>query len=106
MVAAVAGLLVGLVYHHFGKSVEGGNNLLIDEIHDPKRIVPKRMAPLILVDTVVTHLFGGSAGRKGTAVQMGGALADMVTRICRFAKRRSSYLADCWYQCRVCIGIR
>lgn len=63
----LAGLAVGLLYHYAGRSVEGGNNLLIDEIHDPKRIVPKRMAPLILLGTVVTHLFGGSAGREGTA---------------------------------------
>jgi H+/Cl- antiporter ClcA len=79
----LAGFAVGLVYHFLGKSVEGGNNLLIDEIHDPKRIVPKRMAPLIFLGTVMTHLFGGSAGREGTAVQMGGALADVLTRIAR-----------------------
>ena len=75
----VAGFCVGLVYLQIGTSVEGGNNLLIDEIHDPRKIVPKRMAPLVLVATVITHLFGGSAGREGTAVQMGGALADQVT---------------------------
>lgn len=77
----VAGLTVGLLYHYTGRSVEGGNNLLIDEIHDPKRIVPKRMAPLILLGTVVTHVFGGSAGREGTAVQMGGSFADVLTRL-------------------------
>ncbi|MFC5473313.1 voltage-gated chloride channel family protein [Paraherbaspirillum soli] len=77
----LAGFAVGLIYHLLGKSVEGGNNLLIDEIHDPKKIVPKRMAPLIFIGTVMTHLFGGSAGREGTAVQMGGALADFVTRV-------------------------
>jgi len=76
-----AGFLTGWVYHRIGKSVEGGNNLLIDEIHDPQKIVPKRMAPLVLVATVITHLFGGSAGREGTAVQMGGALADRVTQL-------------------------
>ncbi|MNS90810.1 hypothetical protein D3C72_1248750 [compost metagenome] len=53
-----------------GQTVEGGNNLLIDEIQDPKRIVPKRMAPMILLGTVITHLFGGSAGREGTAVEV------------------------------------
>src|SRR5476649_151006 len=74
-----AGFLTGWIYHRIGKSVEGGNNLLIDDIHDPQKIVPKRMAPLVLVATVITHLFGGSAGREGTAVQMGGALADQVT---------------------------
>ncbi|MDR5755048.1 MULTISPECIES: voltage-gated chloride channel family protein [unclassified Caballeronia] len=76
-----AGFLTGWIYHRVGKSVEGGNNLLIDEIHDPQKIVPKRMAPLVLVATVITHLFGGSAGREGTAVQMGGALADRVTHL-------------------------
>ncbi|WP_197337306.1 voltage-gated chloride channel family protein [Ralstonia solanacearum] len=79
----LAGLAVGLLYHYAGRSVEGGNNLLIDEIHDPKRVVPKRMAPLILLGTVVTHLFGGSAGREGTAVQMGGSFADDLTRLFR-----------------------
>lgn len=82
----VAGLVVGLIYQHMGQSVEGGNNLLIDEIHDPKRIVPKRMAPLILIGTVITHLFGGSAGREGTAVQMGGSFADYLTRLFRLGK--------------------
>lgn len=77
----LAGLSVGLLYHYTGRAVEGGNNLLIDEIHDPKRVVPKRMAPLILLGTVVTHLFGGSAGREGTAVQMGGSFADYLTRL-------------------------
>jgi H+/Cl- antiporter ClcA len=75
----LGGFAVGWIYHRIGRDVEGGNNLLIDEVHDPKKIVPKRMAPLIMIATVVTHLFGGSAGREGTAVQMGGALADRVT---------------------------
>lgn len=79
----VAGFATGWIYHRFGQSVARGNNLLIDEIHDPKALVPKRMAPLVLVATVVTHLFGGSAGREGTAVQMGGALADRVTQVFR-----------------------
>nr|WKF61737.1 Chloride/fluoride channel protein [Paraburkholderia busanensis] len=79
----VAGLVTGWVYLRVGKPVEGGNNLLIDEIHDPQKIVPRRMAPLVLAATVITHLFGGSAGREGTAVQMGGALADRVTHLFR-----------------------
>ena len=87
-----AGFATGWVYHRIGKSVEGGNNLLIDEIHDPKKIVPKRMAPLILVATVVTHLFGGSAGREGTAVQMGGALADRLTQLFRLGSEERRIL--------------
>jgi H+/Cl- antiporter ClcA len=79
----LAGFAVGWVYLRFGKEVEAGNNLLIDEIHDPKKIIPLRMAPLVLGGTVVSHLFGASVGREGTAVQMGGALADQLTRLFR-----------------------
>lgn len=77
----VAGLGVGLLYHFYGRSANGGNNLLIDEIHQPGAGVPRRMAPLILLGTLVTHLFGGSAGREGTALQMGGSIAATFARI-------------------------
>jgi len=76
----LAGFLVGLIYHLVGKDVEGGNNLLIDTIHDPREITPFRMAPLIYVGTIVTHLFGGSAGREGTGLQMAGAIADQFSK--------------------------
>jgi H+/Cl- antiporter ClcA len=75
----VAGFCVGWLYLKFGQHVEAGNNLLIDEIHNPKKVVPLRMAPLVLGGTVISHLFGASVGREGTAVQMGGALADQLT---------------------------
>jgi len=77
----VAGTAVGWIYHHHGKSAGEGNNLLIDEIHQPGAGVPRRMAPLILIGTLVTHLCGGSAGREGTAVQMGGGIAATFARI-------------------------
>ena len=77
----VAGFVVGWLYLRFGQSVEAGNNLLIEEIHDPKKVVPLRMAPLVLGGTIVSHLFGASVGREGTAVQMGGALADQLTHL-------------------------
>lgn len=72
-----AGVVIHLLYKWYGGSSEKGNNLIIDEIHEPGAGVPKRMAPLILVTTVITHLFGGSAGREGTAVQIGGSLANL-----------------------------
>ncbi len=76
----LAGVGVGLLYHYLGKGTEKGNNLLIDEIHQPGGGVPARMAPLVLIGTLITHLFGGSAGREGTAVQMGGSLAGLLAR--------------------------
>jgi len=71
----LGGALVGGMYYLWGGRAEGGNNLILDEINQPGGGVPLRMAPLVLIGTVLTHLFGGSAGREGTAVQMGGALA-------------------------------
>jgi H+/Cl- antiporter ClcA len=71
----LAGIAIHFAYKLYGKSSERGNNLIIDEIHQPGAGVPKRLAPLILVTTVITHLFGGSAGREGTAVQIGGSIA-------------------------------
>ena len=73
----VAGVAIHFLYKLYGQSAERGNNLIIDEIHQPGAGVPKRMAPLILITTVITHLFGGSAGREGTAVQIGGSLANL-----------------------------
>lgn len=91
----LAGFGVGWLYLRFGQTVEAGNNLLIDQIHDPQKIVPLRMVPLVFVGTVVSHLFGASVGREGTAVQMGGALADQVTRILKLpaADRRIILMA-------------
>ncbi|MEG3168286.1 voltage-gated chloride channel family protein [Sphingomonas sp. LB3N6] len=72
----LGGFAIGLLYHLTGRSAEGGNNLIVEQIHEPGGGVPLRMAPLIFLGTVVTHLFGGSAGREGTAVQLGGSLAS------------------------------
>lgn len=77
------GLLVGLLYHWFGRAAEGGTNLIMDEIHEPGGGVPARMAPLVFIGTLITHLFGGSAGREGTAVQMGGAISSWFGRMFR-----------------------
>lgn len=76
----VAGLLIGMLYHYYGKDVETGNNLLIDTIHQPKEIIPFKMAPFVYIGTMATHLFGGSAGREGTALQMAGAIADQFSK--------------------------
>ncbi|MVT11242.1 voltage-gated chloride channel family protein [Chitinophaga tropicalis] len=76
----LAGIIIYLLYRELGKNTEGGNNLIMDEIHQPGGGVPARMAPLVLGTTIITHLFGGSAGREGTAVQIGGSMANMLGR--------------------------
>ncbi len=76
----IGGFIIGLLYFYLGKDIEAGNNLLIDSIHNPKEIIPFRMAPFIYIGTMATHLFGGSAGREGTALQMAGAISDQFSK--------------------------
>jgi H+/Cl- antiporter ClcA/CBS domain-containing protein len=80
-----AGLIVGWLYHRFAGAAALGNNLVIDAVNANKAQIPFRMAPLVLFGTIVTHLFGGSAGREGTAVQMGASLADSLQRILKLS---------------------
>ncbi len=101
----VGGFAVGLAYHYLGDRSAGGNNLILDEIHGlaaegPQPAtdaswVPRRLAPLVLVGTWITHLFGGSAGREGTAIQMSGSLTDGFSRLVRLdrADRRIMLIA-------------
>jgi len=91
----VGGLAIGCAYHYLGGRSEEGNNLILGEIHDPTAWVPRRMAPMVLVGTIVTHLFGGSAGREGTAVQMGGAIAAWAARTLRLDAGRMRVLLMC-----------
>ena len=80
------GAAVGWIYYRYGKNSGAGNNLIIEQIHEPGGGVPRRMAPLVLLGTLLTHLCGGSAGREGTAVQMGGSLANGYARLLRIGR--------------------
>ena len=82
----VAGLVIGWIYERFGQSIKAGNNLVIDTIHDEGPEIPLRMAPMVLIGTVLTHVFGGSAGREGTAIQIGASITDWVSHRLRVGK--------------------
>lgn len=77
----LGGLLIGYTYYWLGKGIEKGNNLVLEEYYQPNKTIPFKMAPLVLFGTVATHFFGGSAGREGTAIQMGAAIADQFSSI-------------------------
>jgi|TARA_R100000365_G_C2748596_1_gene80641 H+/Cl- antiporter ClcA len=76
----LGGWIIGWTYYKIGQNSVKGNNLLLDELYQTKNPIPLRMTPLVLFGTIFTHFFGGSAGREGTAVQMGGSLADQLTK--------------------------
>ncbi|MFH5184112.1 voltage-gated chloride channel family protein [Paenibacillus sp. TAB 01] len=77
----LGGALVSFLYLKYGKNAGKGNNLIIEQIQQGQETAPLRMAPLVLFGTFITHLFGGSAGREGTAVQMGGSFAEGIGRL-------------------------
>lgn len=77
----VFGLISAFLYSRLGREAEGGGALILDEVLEFQGRVPSRMAPLVFIGTLLTHLGGGSAGREGTAVQMGASLARTVGKI-------------------------
>lgn len=79
----VAGLVIGASTRYLAGASARGNALLIEQIHAPTTWVPRRMAPLVLGGTWLTHLVGGSAGREGTALQLSGSLTDGAARALR-----------------------
>lgn len=87
-----AGLVIALIYQRWGQLAGRGSQLLVEEMRDCKGTVPLRMAPMVLVTTLLTHLCGGSAGREGTAVQMGGAVSAWLGRIFLFTPQKQRML--------------
>ena len=80
----IIGLAIGLAYHYYGAESNKGNNLILEshqtvDADTNKKRIPLVMAPLVFISTLLTHIAGGSAGREGTAVQMGGSIADQFT---------------------------
>ncbi len=91
----LAGLLIVWLYNRYGQAVQGGNKLILKEHKLPTEPLPLRMAPLIIGSTLTTHLFGGSAGREGTAIQYGASIADQFARFFNFDHSARRILLSC-----------
>lgn len=89
-----AGALIVLLYRMSGVEKSQGTNLVLLAVRSPEP-VPLKMAPLIFVSTVLTHLFGGSAGREGAALQLGGSLGFQVGRLFRLDEKDLHILTMC-----------
>jgi len=75
----IAGIVIVALYKICNYENDRGTNLVISTIHAETEI-PLRMAPLIFISTLLTHLFGGSAGREGAALQLGGSIGNQIGR--------------------------
>ncbi|MBB6622710.1 voltage-gated chloride channel family protein [Clostridium gasigenes] len=89
------GAFVSFIYLKYGKNSLKGNNLILDKINNGNSIIPLRMVPLVFIGTFITHLFGGSAGREGTGVQIGSTIADGVGTILKLDKIDTKIILMC-----------
>lgn len=78
-------LVTVFCYHRFGSNSNKGNNLIIESLHDEHIIVPTRMGFLVFLFTLFSHLTGGSVGREGTAVQIGGVVSTTTARLAKLS---------------------
>lgn len=77
----VAGLLIVALYKITGQENNAGTNVVLQVIRNDENDMPGRIAPLIMISSIITHLFGGSAGREGAALQIGASIGDWFGRI-------------------------
>ena len=90
----VGALGIVALYRGILKEKDPGTNLILSAIHSGDDI-PLRMAPLISVATVFTHLCGGSAGREGAALQLGGSLGSSLGSLFHFQKNDRHVMIMC-----------
>lgn len=89
----VGGLIIGYIYMHYGKAYVSGtlsdaaelNNLVIEGVQGKKKVL-RRMGPIVYLGTFITVLLGGSTGREGAAIQMGGSVAETVIGLFKVKK--------------------
>ncbi|MBR0381631.1 MAG: chloride channel protein [Eubacterium sp.] len=77
----LGGIVIVYLYHICGGDRDKGTNALFSAMHEDDVDVPFYMAPVIYVSTLITHLLGGSAGREGAALQMGGSIGNTIGRL-------------------------
>lgn len=77
---ALAGILITYLNRTYGGMSQKGMELLFEVGEGREKDIPKRLIPLTILSTWMTHLFGGSAGREGVAVQLGGTVAHALRR--------------------------
>ena len=89
----IGGLAIVGCYHLFRDANDAGTNLVISAIHSGDEL-PLRMAPLIFLSTLITHLFGGSAGREGAALQIGGSIGNFMGKLLLMPSRKFTLLGQ------------
>ncbi|MBR1731160.1 MAG: chloride channel protein [Ruminococcus sp.] len=82
----LGGIVIAFLYRVTKLSGHADTNLIINSVRTDGKL-PILLAPVIFISSVVTHLFGGSAGREGAALQLGGTIGSFLGRIFRFGEK-------------------
>jgi len=90
----VGGVVIVFLYHICGVKNAKGTNMIIESIRSSEKI-PFIMAPLIFIGTVITHLCGGSSGREGAALQIGGSIGAFLGRIMHLNEKDMHVIVMC-----------
>ncbi len=90
-----AGIVIVFLYKICDYEKNKGTDQVFLTVRAEKDDIPFRMAPLIFVTTVITHLFGGSAGREGAALQMGGSIGSTIGRVLHLDEQDRRILVMC-----------
>lgn len=80
-VLPISGVIMTYLYEAYGGNSKKGNNIIIENINGSREEIEFIMAPLVFMGTILTHLFGGSVGREGTGVQIGGTIGSFLCRL-------------------------
>jgi len=86
------GLLIVFIYQKFAGKTGKGMGLIFEVGHGTEKEIPLRLIPIVTVATWITHLFGGSAGREGVAVQLGATLSHRFNKYFNFPDKSKVFL--------------
>lgn len=90
----VGGLAIVLLYKICGVEKDGGTNFVLLAVRD-NAALPLRTAPLVFISTMITHLFGGSSGREGAILQIGGSISSSLGRLIHLDDKDSRIITMC-----------
>lgn len=90
----LAGIIIVFIYRLTNEADNTGTNLVITAIQSNVE-VPVKVTPLIIISTLLTHLCGGSAGREGAALQVGGSLGDFFAKLFNFDDKDTRIMIMC-----------
>ena len=89
---ALAGLLIVFIYQKFAGKTSKGMGLIFEVGHGTENKIPLRLIPIVSIATWITHLFGGSAGREGVAVQLGATISHKFNKYFDFPNKSKIFL--------------